>query len=80
MANYDPFKADIFSIGMILLQCCSLKKSEDFYDYDNLKVKSSDISMTIYECRRKYSHRLMNLVEKMLEFDDEDRPTAKALM
>lgn len=33
MANYDPFKADIFSIGMILLECCSLKKAEDLYDY-----------------------------------------------
>lgn len=39
MANYDPFKADIFAIGMILLECCSLKKVDDFYDYDNLTVK-----------------------------------------
>jgi hypothetical protein len=27
MANYDPFKADVFAIGMILLECCSLKKA-----------------------------------------------------
>jgi hypothetical protein len=34
--------------------------------------------MTIYECRKKYSHRLMNLVDKMLE--DELRPSAAELM
>ena len=34
LANYDPFKADIYAIGMILLECCSLKKAESFYDYD----------------------------------------------
>lgn len=27
MANYDPFKADIFAIGIIILECCSLKKA-----------------------------------------------------
>ena len=36
--------------------------------------------MTIYECRRKYSHNLMNIVEKMLEEEDELRPTAAQLM
>lgn len=77
MANYDPFKADIFAIGMILLECCSLKKAEDFYDYDNLRVKQDEISMTVYDCRRKYSHKLMNLVEKMVEVEDADRPPAK---
>ena len=65
---------------MILLECCSLRKAESFYDYDEVRVKSQDIAMTIYECRRKYSHNLMNIVEKMLEEDDDDRPTAAQLM
>ena len=80
LANYDPFKADIYAIGIILLECCSLKKAESFYDYEEVKVKSQEIAMTIYECRRKYSHNLMNLVEKMLEEEDENRPTAAQLM
>lgn len=62
MINYDPFKADIFAIGMILIECCSLKKAESFYDYEAAKVRGRDIAMTIYECRKKYSHNLMNLV------------------
>ena len=46
---FDPFKADIFAIGMIMLECCSLKKAEDFYDYDKFVVKLRDIQVTIYE-------------------------------
>ena len=48
LSGYDPFKADIYAIGMILLECCSLKKAESFYDYEQIKVKSQEIAMTIY--------------------------------
>ncbi len=41
MANYDPFKADIFAIGMILLECCSLKKSDDLYNFSDLTLNQS---------------------------------------
>ena len=27
-----------------------------------------EISMTLYECRKKYSTDLMNIIDKMLEF------------
>jgi hypothetical protein len=33
LAAYDPFKADVFAVGMIMLECCTLKKAEDFYNY-----------------------------------------------
>jgi hypothetical protein len=33
LAEYDPFKADVYAVGMIMLECSSLKKAEDFYDY-----------------------------------------------
>ena len=61
---------------MILLECCSLKKAEGFYDYEGARVKFKDISMTLYECRKKYSPHLMNIIDKMLETDDESRPSA----
>lgn len=48
IVSYDPFKADIFAIGMIMLECCSLNKAEDFYDYDKFTVKLREIQGTIY--------------------------------
>lgn len=35
-----------------------------------------EIQMTIYELRKRYSWELINLIEKMLEEDDEERPSA----
>ena len=46
--SYDPFKADIFAIGMIMIECCSFQKAEDFYDYDKFIVKLKEIQYTIY--------------------------------
>ena len=39
-------------------------------------MKFKEISMTLYECRKKYSANLMNIIDKMLEFEDENRPSA----
>lgn len=27
LAEYDPFKADVFAVGMIMLECTSLKRA-----------------------------------------------------
>jgi hypothetical protein len=40
ITSYDPFKADIWAIGLIMLECCSHKKAEDFYDYEKFTVKT----------------------------------------
>jgi hypothetical protein len=40
LAEYDPFKADVYAVGMIMLECTSLKKAEDFYDYDSFSIKT----------------------------------------
>ena len=55
LAMYDPFKADIYAIGMVMLECASLKKSADLYDYEHFRVKSGDIQKLIYDLRKKYS-------------------------
>ena len=49
-----------------MLECCSQKKAEDFYDYDKFTVKMKDIQVTIYELRKRYSWEIMNLIERML--------------
>jgi len=53
--SYDPFKGDIWAVGMILLEVCSTQKAEDYYDYAKFGVKVKEIQMTIYELRKRYS-------------------------
>ena len=33
LVSYDPFKGDIWAVGMILLECSSTREAKDFYDY-----------------------------------------------
>ena len=33
MNAYDPFKADVFSVGMVLLETSTLEESDNCYDY-----------------------------------------------
>jgi serine/threonine protein kinase len=55
LVSYDPFKGDVWAAGMILLECLSTKRGEDFYDYDKFEVKTREIQITIYEMRKRYS-------------------------
>ena len=56
ISEYDPFKADIFAMGMIMLECGSIRKAaEDFYDYEQFVMNSREIQLTIYQLRKIYS-------------------------
>ena len=76
ISYFDPFKADIFAIGMIMLECCSFKMAQEYYDYDKFTVNNKDIMKNIYQIKKKYSVELIDLVQRMLQEDDEDRPQA----
>lgn len=41
MQAYDPFKADIFSVGMVMLEAATLKSSTDLYDYKRFVIDRS---------------------------------------
>lgn len=60
ISAYDPFKADVYAVGMIMLECASLKNAVDFYDYEKFNVKASEIQYCIFELRKKYSFELIN--------------------
>jgi len=66
LITYDPPKSDVFSIGMVMLECCSLIKSEAYYNYDKFKVDMSHISKTVTSVRLRYSSSLVDLIDRML--------------
>jgi serine/threonine protein kinase len=41
LADYDAFKADVYAVGMILLECASLRNAGEFYDYEKFSVRGS---------------------------------------
>lgn len=51
---FDLFKADVFAVGMIVLECVRLKPN-DIYDYKNFTINLEEIKNSITEGRQKYS-------------------------
>ena len=73
--NYNPYKSDIFSLGLTLLQLCSI---DDFdRDYDSEKRKKAFYFLTSKTrrfIRSFYGDDIEELIWKCLEFNVETRP------
>lgn len=72
--NYDPYispKADIFSIGMLLLEMVTLEPMLGYYDYRHAVI---DYDSLIHRLSRiNHSLPLKTLLAEMLEYDPEER-------
>jgi serine/threonine protein kinase len=72
--NYDPYispKADIFAIGMLLLEMVTLEPMIGYYDYSHAAI---DYDSLIHRLSRiSHSLPLKTLLAEMLEYDPEER-------
>ena len=78
--SYDPFKGDVFSIGMVVLECISLEESELCYDYERCVIRRDRIDQLISRARSHYSQKIFAIIESMLGEYDEQRPSAKQVL
>mmetsp|Transcript_22739 Transcript_22739/g.22485 ORF Transcript_22739/g.22485 Transcript_22739/m.22485 type:complete len:226 (+) Transcript_22739:297-974(+) len=67
-AKHDPFKSDVYSLGLTFLYMASLKELNDLVDLKTVKYK---ISQRISELR--YSERVKDLLTYMLEIEEAKR-------
>ena len=66
ISSYDPFKADIFSVGMVMLEIASYEDSELLYDYDRFLIQRERMEMVLSRLRTQYSSFLVGVLEAML--------------
>lgn len=78
--SYDPFKGDIFSVGMVMLECASLQESELCYDYERCVIDRERINHLIAQLKSHYSPRFIVIIESMLVEYDEQRPSARQVL
>jgi serine/threonine protein kinase len=72
---YDVYRADVYSLGMTLLHCASLKEPElYFYNWPACSINQNNIKHTLNEARSRYSDRLIDLISVMLEVNPSTRP------
>ena len=82
--NGDPYYvgplSDIFSLGIVLLECCSGYSAPRGGDpkYSDLRKALIHLGDKYYPC--SYSCELIDLVNRMIEIEPKDRPTAEDIM
>jgi serine/threonine protein kinase len=72
---HDPFKSDVFSAGLILFQLTSLKDITGLNQKTLYNDGESLIKIGLKSLKTKYSHRLIDILSKMLEYEEENRST-----
>jgi hypothetical protein len=75
----DATIADIYSLGLILLELCSMQPEKDFYRPD-LSVNKELIQSKLTEISSQFSNEFMEMVIRMLTIDPANRVTAEELV
>lgn len=78
--NVNWNKADIFSLGLTILEAATLKSTADLYDFEHGVFKKEILLALVEEVRRAYSDTFTKFLEKMLEFDQDKRSEAEELI
>ena len=74
-AEHNMFKSDVFSTGLVLYQLSAMRDVSGF----NQKTQSCDGEKLIRDglkhLSKSYSNKLVEIIRKMLIFNEEDRPS-----
>lgn len=71
--KYDPFKADLFSIGMVILELITLDKPKFYYNEEKTELKIERISFDISSMSKQYSDAFVQLLKGCLAPSAEHR-------
>lgn len=61
-------KSDVFAIGMILLQFCTLLPSSECYDPENYNIIDEIINERIEKTRNLYNPLIADCIDIMLQY------------
>jgi len=71
--DYDKEKAEVWLIGMLILNCMSLTHYNKFYDWENSTLNLKLIEQTLFKIGGIYSSLLRDLTESCLEENPKKR-------
>lgn len=71
--NHDPFKSDVFCLGISFLEMITLKSSSSIFDFQKHLIFDDEIISTINEIKEMYSTGLGNFIQNMLYINEEKR-------
>jgi len=69
----DKYKVDVFCLGLVLLECATLKSSSQIYDWNNFTMNLTLLSNRLLEIKDRYSIEFYNTIKTMLRIEEEER-------
>ena len=69
LKEYDPFKSDVFSLGIVLLECFSEERQGEM----NQTKTKHQVELERLERKIKKNKEIFEIVKKMIEFEPIDR-------
>ncbi|CAD8045922.1 unnamed protein product [Paramecium primaurelia] len=77
----DPQKTDSFQLGLTLLELMTMTSIlEDCIDYQRKTIYYKSIMDLLSSARKRYSQQLINLVQRLITFDEQLRPTLSDIL
>lgn len=76
--EYNVYKADVFSIGILVLECLTLNNGENYFDFLENIVLFEKIEQDLFLVKNQYGENIVNLIRMMLQSENE-RPDFKQL-
>jgi hypothetical protein len=67
---HDPYKSDVFTLGIVMLDIALLKTQDHVYKNG---VNKEGLKESLDECERKYGPDLTSIIAIMTEFDETSR-------
>ncbi|CAD8050133.1 unnamed protein product [Paramecium sonneborni] len=77
----NPLKTDSFQLGLTLLELMTMTSVlEDCIDYNRKTIYYKSIMDILSSARKRYSQQLINLVQRLITFDEQSRPTLSDIL
>jgi serine/threonine protein kinase len=77
----NPYQADVFSLGVVILQAALLDKYKNPYEWtkSGASINRMAFELNLEEFSKRYSRRLSEILRRMTSFDSKARPDPKNL-
>ena len=75
VSDKNPYKFDVFSLGIIILQAATLNlEMEKLFDYENFEINENKIESYLEEVKLRYSDSFSDVLKELLKFSPNSRP------
>ena len=70
----NVYKSDVFSIAMTVLECASLERAAQFYNWETYQIDFTALESKLQGLKEIYSSSLIDTLRLMLKADEDERP------